>query len=37
MKGGSISKYFIYLLYKIKMNEREKSMMRNQSITLKKF
>ena len=23
MKGGSIGKYFIYLLYKIKMNERE--------------
>ena len=23
MKGGCIGKYFIYLLYKIKMNERE--------------
>ena len=24
MKGGCIGKYFIYLLYKIKINEREK-------------
>ena len=24
MKGGCIGKYFIYLLYKIRINEREK-------------
>ena len=33
MKGGCIGKYFIYLLYKIKMNEREKSMIKNLNQT----